>query len=1483
MLLVLVFGSFAASQAQYIEAFTLDTANYTQELRALFGSQLDEQEEVVLEQFFHTWDSLDLETRTLIMSVSESMRQRSCRAKPQYFMFVQILEAFLGGQKPDRGFDIWMEGYSTFMEQETSALKAINKINDLTYLLLDRSVMFESVAINWKLKGGEHFFFIDDGLKVKVEECELVGISAGDSINIEDVSGVIDPVGQVLYATSGKVTWERAGLDPEEVYAELQQFNIVFNKTEYRADSVLFYHRQLLDESSRGHLYDRITRIRNREQAKFPQFTSYQSRYELHDIVPGMDYRGAISMQGANLVGTAAEGVNATLRIYQQDSLRVGLNSEQFLFGRNLVRSNNAEISIYIEDDSIYHPDLIFNYQIENELMRLTKSDDYNSQGPYSNSYHRVDMLFDELSWVRSEPFMSLQPALGTALGNGMFESYDFFNMESYQSLQGMDYQHPLAELWTYARMLGGDTFAVESYAAYMGKAPYMIRQQLMLFTKLGFVYFDFDQDLVTLRPKLYDYIDASMMQRDYDVIRFVSRVGAGTRNAKLDLQTKDLTIHGIPTIFLSDSQNVRIVPRNNTITMKRNRDFQFDGIIDAGLFKFYGNNFFFEYETFRVNLQNIDSLSISARTDNLDETGKPVLASLDNMIENITGELLIDAPFNKSGLADFPEYPIFTSRENSFVYFDEKTIQDGVYERERFYFELEPFSIDSLDNFRREALSMKGTFVSADILPPLDMEMSLRPDNSLGFHMTAPEEGIDLYGGKATFYQDIEMSSSGLRGYGSMDYLTSTTWSDNFLFHPDSVMARSRRFLERESASPVQFPYVENEITRVSYYPVQDEMQIRQLEQKFAIFNDRVRFSGDLTLRPSGLTGRGGITFPDARFDSREFAFGSQRIYADSSGVKFRKEGAADYTWITTDVDMDVDLVKRQGEFISRGKHTLVEMPVTMYETRLNTMNWNMDKNEVLMTQSVDLPENKVDIGIDSLTTSGPVYYSKHPGQDSLRFVAPRGLYNYDETVLRTEQVPFIEVGDAFVFPDRRRVEVLEKATIKPLRKAKILANQDARFHFFYNASLTIDSRLHYSGTADYDYVDEFDNVYTIHMDRLEVDTSIHTVGMGEVAVADSFRLSPFFEYQGQITLHAEKEHLDFLGGVRLVHDCNVGRSWLKFESEIDPDSIMIPVGTRMQNLALNNIYAGTFKARDSIHIYPSFLSGRKDYFDRNVTFSDGYLTYDKVGQRFEIADSGKLADADHEGNYLALITDACQLLGEGKIDLQLDYGRVGLRTLGRAVHDIPDNTLELDLLMGLDFHFSENALTTFGNELDSLPDLEPVDLTRDLYRLSVKNMVGEAEAEKMENELGLYGSYTEIPDSMQFAILFNEIHLRWNQETRSYRYNGKIGVGNIGNVQVNKKVDAYVEFVERGSGDIFDIYLQVDDATWYYFAYSPGALQTLSSNPEYNSQIMELSEKDRKLKAQGRRSSYIYSLSSKRRMGLFLDRFLMYEEQEE
>jgi hypothetical protein len=215
-----------------------------------------------------------------------------------------------------------------------------------------------------------------------------------------------------------------------------------------------------------------------------------------------------------------------------------------------------------------------------------------------------------------------------------------------------------------------------------------------------------------------------------------------------------------------------------------------------------------------------------------------------------------------------------------------------------------------------------------------------------------------------------------------------------------------------------------------------------------------------------------------------------------------------------------------------------------------------------------------------------------------------------------------------------------------------------------------------------------------------------------------------------------------------------------------------------------------------------------------------------------------------------------------------------------GNASHNIALGEFESRLILGLDFFFSPEALHVMGAEIDSLPYLDPVDLTSPHYQLAMKDLLGRELAIELERQLGLTGAYEEIPPQWEHTIFFNDLRLKWNQDSRSFRYKGLVGIGNIGDIQVNKKVEAYIELVERGSGDVFDIYLRADDNTWYYIAYTPGGLQVLSSNSTFNAIVFDLKAGDRRLKGRVGQAQYVYSLAARRRLDLFLNRFLEFEE---
>ncbi|MCK4345620.1 MAG: hypothetical protein KAX05_10075, partial [Bacteroidales bacterium] len=82
---------------------------------------------------------------------------------------------------------------------------------------------------------------------------------------------------------------------------------------------------------------------------------------------------------------------------------------------------------------------------------------------------------------------------------------------------------------------------------------------------------------------------------------------------------------------------------------------------------------------------------------------------------------------------------------------------------------------------------------------------------------------------------------------------------------------------------------------------------------------------------------------------------------------------------------------------------------------------------------------------------------------------------------------------------------------------------------------------------------------------------------------------------------------------------------------------------------------------------------------------------------------------------------------------------------------------------------------------------------------------------------------------------------------------------------------------------GDLFDLYLKIDENIWYYFGYSRGVLQSLSSNRDFNMKLQELNPNQRKLKVRSGETPYIYMVAVDQKLSRFLRRFRDQEEEGE
>ncbi len=1484
-LILILFGSGLSGQ-EVFRRFSADPENYPAELVAFMGTSDEEAQPLIIQTFIENWNAgmmLDT-TKAQLIAISNRMLDMKARPRPHFISFLQVINAFTIYNGPAENYLNWLRSMLHFTASRNYTLPVINDYIVFSYKLVNSGILYESNSTRWTSSNGDFQLIFNDSVQIVVGTTDLICNAVRDSIMLYGTSGIYNPLSHHWRGRRGKVTWERSGYSPDQVYAQLAEYMINFRVYEFSADSVVFYHKRYFDFEILGRLDDKVERIISQSVANYPRFESYQASFRLDDIFKGIDYSGGISMYGAKMIGAGIGDKKAKLNFFRNDTLVIVANSDNFVFDPEKISSSEAEISLYVDDDSIYHPSIGMNYIVDENRFSTGRTDNFQSHSPYYNSFHRVDMNFEQLSWQLNDDLIQLRMREGGASGLANFQSENLYDAYTYFRLQGIDNDNPLVLLRRYSEQVFDISFYGKEFARFAHMQPAHAQQILKQLAELGFITYDLEEDRVTMRQKSYDWIYASVDYIDYDVINFISETEAPLENANLDLRNYDLHINGVKQIQLSNAQAVSIFPSNQKIIMRANRDFTFDGVIDAGLFTFYGKNFYFNYDTFKIRLTNIDSLSMKVKTEQPDQYGQTSVLDIASMLEDMTGELLIDNPDNKSGRKKIPSYPVFSSTKNSFIYYDDVAIQNGVYEREDFYFEVYPFAIDSLDNFSQISLNLNGILRSANVFPAIEETLRIQEDNSLGFKYMIDSAGLGLYGGLGHYYDSIMLSNAGLRGSGRFSYLTSRGTADDIIFHPDSMFTSVSEFEILQQMTGVQYPLVTSSRNDLMWYPYRDTMIIEEGENPFVILNDSTTLSGTLALSSPGLSGSGRMELTNSVLNSENFTYTANVFDADTAEFRLKSVNTDGYTLITDNINAHVDFENLSGLFKTNEDFSLVEFPENKYVSRLDLFRWDMERTELEMG-SASVTDTIADIETDPYGEQimvGPRYISIDREQDSLSFVSNRATYDYSRNILRGSNVTFLRVADAYIYTGDGEVVIDPDGIMEELTEAVIVANRESKEHQIYNATVQVLGQFNYTGTGYYDYINETAEPQSVYFHEISVDDSVNTMAEGIVGIDQYFTLSPYFSFQGNVELYAKKTFLTFNGGAGLIHECGIFEdTYLKFREEIDPAFIYIPVEEQPFDIDMNYTYAGLFLAGDSVHIYPAFLSEKRLPRDRYIIASHGILYFDRASDEYRISSREKLRYPERPpGNLLRLSRSECLVSGEGRISTGMQPGQVRISSVGNAVHNINSRDTELNLTLSLNFFMSEDAFEIMATEIDNTPSLGAVDLSSPDYMKNLQELIGRERAEKYQTELGLYGEYQSSVPELTHTLFFTNVKLVWNQETRSYRSDGKISLGSINGDQINKQVDGYIEFTKRRNGDLVDIYLELDRRNWYYFGYSRGIMSVLSSNREFNAAIEEVKPNQRKMKTPRDEVAYIYSVSDPRKKAMFLRRMQEGEE---
>jgi hypothetical protein len=1470
--------------AQKVTRFSGDSTKFITELNTVFAPLVANEEKMtatLMKDFIQQWneEKFDPSKKKLIYEVANQMLKKGSRPYPDFYNFIRALNIFLDSNQPDNLFYEWFTVLKGLQKDKNN--RYFLQFVDQSIPLFSENLVFKSQSTRWKIFNPDYHMKFDTVPVITFGPATLVCYSNKDSLIITNTRGVYFPLTTLWNGLGGTVDWLRAGLEPEKVYANLKRYRIQMKFSKVDADSVEFFNKKFFSFSLIGKFSDKVLADVNEENAQFPAFSSYDKTIGIKNLFKNVDYLGGFAMEGARIIGSGSKTEDARLVFRKNNKEFIRITSKLFVIRTNRISSAKAAVTIYHENDSIYNPVVTMKYIDEKKELALTREERITMISPWFDTWHQIEIYCESLTWKTNEPRMNFEMMKGpNQEGKAVFESSNYFSLQRYDKLQGIDEFNPLYLLRKYSEKYKTRDFTLDKMVTFMQRPPDQLEAQLLTLAYKGFVFYDPDDKTGRIKDKLINYVKAKDEKIDYDVIFFNSTV-SGKSNGVLSLDSFDLVIQGVPKVFLSDSQQVYIYPSKQQVILKKDGDFLFSGKVEAGLFDYYTKMSSFEYNKFKLNLPYIDSMAVYVRSRTKDpKTQQYPLVKVRTYITNLSGDLLIDDPKNKSGLKYYPDYPIFNSKNVSYANWDKRNVQNGAYKKDKFYFSVDPFTLKSIGAFQTDSLKFRGVLVSSGIFPDIRQPLAVQQDYSFGIQANTGVGGLPAYGGKGNFYSKIDMSNQGLRGDGKLVYLNSVSLSDDFIFYPDSMKTVAKSFTASELTGQVECPSVTGDSVREFWKPYKNILKVTSIAKDISMYKKEASIAGNLNLTPAGLTGQGTVKIRDAEMEAFLFEFKRRTFDATVDVFRIKSVNLKEMSISTKNYLTHFDFDQLKGEFKSSRGISRVDFPVNQYACSMDRFDWLVEKRSIRLYNERSQQAAIADtLSADKLVNykfPGTEFVSTHPQQDSLRFFSQNATYDLNTNIISAEDVKVIRVADAAIFPDSGKVYIHPQAKMRVLNRAGIIANANNKFHRFYNCSVSIASRKRYSGNGYYDYVERDNQRQQITFSKISVDTANETIAEGSVSDTSRFFLSPEFEFRGTISLRAAQRNLNFEGGFRAVMDCFPKyKAWTYFTSDINPMQVMIPLEDPLRDINFQKLGLGIMFSNTGNRIYPAFFSARRSYSDSTMITAIGKIDYDLTNGLFRIMEMDRRKDPALPGNRVWLGTTDCALHGSGKINLAMNSGALKMESYGTLDHYVFADSTKARVAIALDFPFNDDCMTKFSTQLGSV-NLQGLVFTISPYLEAMKTLLGKKEFDKVKSEMEMVGKFKRFPDELMRTLFLADVKLRWDTVNKSWVSYGPIGIGCIGKVQVNKFVNGILEFQKKRTGDEFSFYFELTKTDWYFFNYRNNILMALSSNAQFNEAldagIKSSAEQKRLAKLV---KGYRYTIATDRKRRDFLRKF--------
>lgn len=1476
-LLILTISTTYNLTAQRLEKFSEDRSEFTAQLGDYMTASKQKTMEDIFKEFEQSFKSgmFSDDECLQIQKTSNAMLQQRMSASP-YFM--DYLDALMMVKQSDK-----LENFAEWHTILDAMLADIEnrKLNPFLDFVRFSKDFFESKKIrssdlgtNWYALTEKYTWkYENKEPSLRFDQLDLMAGHRQDSIFIYETSGEYFPVEQIWQGKGGKVTWERMNM--EDVYVEIGDYELETKNSLYEVKDAKLHHPQFFgNQLVLGNFSDKLVFGDDATSSSYPRFESNEDRLVLKDIGKGIQYIGGFRLHGSTVYGYGTKDNKAEVLASTNDK-KINFRGSAELFTirqGELIVAERVETVMHFGQDSIFHPSVNIRYNIEKNELRMSRGERGSDRNPFFSSTHQMNIDAEDIvAYLDSDSILIGRQVFKSSFKTDVnFESLEYFNKGEYNRIQNIATVNPLALMKVIAERENTRTIDANDLAKKINPKFTVDNIKSLLYDLVakGFINYDNEEAIVSVKDKVFHYADAEQGKVDYDYLKIKSNTDS--TNAIINLRDNSIIINGVPRVEFSNKQKVGVLPVGDQVVVKKNRDMDFDGKIFAGYGVLEGKDYHFDYQKFQIILDSVRFFDLFVPSlEELDENGQPKAYSIGSRVEHLSGVLLIDAPNNKSGQEDIVIFPSLQTNTDAFVFYDIDSTAAATYPRDSFYFRVAPFSFNHLDRFTAKDVQFKGELHSAEIFPDFKETLRLQEDDfSLGFISETPKEGYPVYQGKGNYTGNVNLSNKGLLGEGQLKYLGASVDAKGISFRPEELSARADQFnLEEDRTSAVQTPKVRGVDVSIDWRPYQDSMYVRSETAPFKLFDkDNHTLSGTLILTPGGLKGDGTLDWDAASMTSDLFSFGPYSADADTTDLKIKAIEAADLALSTSNVKGDVDFDKEVGTFKANDEFLLTTLPYNQYQTSMNEFAWDM-KNELITFKS---DPNKLGS-----------FLSIHPDQDSLQFNGQNASYDLKSSELKISGVPHIVAADAFIYPDSGYVEVQPGGVMTTLENARIVCDTINKNHVINRATVNILGGRFYRANGFYEY-NIADKVQEIEFSEITgqpvgkgkySEKATVTRAVGDVSPEDNFYIDHKTQFYGTISLSAETPELDFNGFAKLDADKLPNPFWFTISSKGDKSNLAIKYDTPKSEEGYP-LETGLYLSKESARIYPSAMMPLKFRKDRDIFPAKGVFKYEETKDQFIFGDSAKVLTNTMRGNKFVFDNKTGKVEAEGRFNLGSGLKYIQLDAAGFAKSSFPPIVEQTELvsdtaslveadplaepempvtaefMLGTKFQLPEQLLKILYNDITSSFDAGVIPYLVDVefYKKAAAELF--PQNNEMETAiLGISSGYLDVPKKFNpYTLLFSRVKMKWDSEYQSFvSTDSKIGINSINGEPLHKMLECYIECkMPTNDDDRLYIYIKTTSELVYFFGYKQGILSVTSNNPTFLDALDGLKEKD-------------------------------------